>query len=191
MINKTLAILAGGKSSRMNYSNKAFLKYNEKSFIERIIEAGKDFQEIIIVSNNKEVYSEFSLKVVEDAYKEQGPLGGIHSALVNCRTDYCLCVACDMPFVSREVLNKLAGEEEKYEVVVPKVNNRLQPLCAIYSKSILRVVEESLERKENKLQKLIMSLDYKIIGGFSDKEFSNINTVEEYKVLREGHLCTE
>ena len=33
MINKTLAILAGGKSSRMNYNNKALLTYKEKRFI--------------------------------------------------------------------------------------------------------------------------------------------------------------
>ena len=52
MINKTLAILAGGKSSRMNYNNKALLKYKEKKFIEYIIDAGKDFKEIIIISNN-------------------------------------------------------------------------------------------------------------------------------------------
>ena len=41
MINKTLAILAGGKSSRMNYNNKALLNYKEKKFIEHIIEAVK------------------------------------------------------------------------------------------------------------------------------------------------------
>lgn len=34
MINKTLAILAGGKSSRMNYNNKALLLFKEKTFIE-------------------------------------------------------------------------------------------------------------------------------------------------------------
>ena len=54
MINKTLAILAGGKSSRMNYNNKALLKYKEKNFIEHIIDAGKDYKEIIIISNNKD-----------------------------------------------------------------------------------------------------------------------------------------
>ena len=54
MINKTLAILAGGKSSRMNYNNKALLTYKEKRFIEHIIEAGKDYKEVIIISNNLE-----------------------------------------------------------------------------------------------------------------------------------------
>ena len=38
MINKTLAILAGGKSSRMNYNNKALLSYKEKKSINRVYE---------------------------------------------------------------------------------------------------------------------------------------------------------
>ena len=46
MINKTLAILAGGKSSRMNYKNKALLIYKEKTFIENIINYFDDFKSI-------------------------------------------------------------------------------------------------------------------------------------------------
>ena len=52
MIDKTLAILAGGKSSRMNYNNKALLLYKEKTFIENIINAGNSFSEKIIIANN-------------------------------------------------------------------------------------------------------------------------------------------
>ena len=58
MINKTLAILAGGKSSRMNYNNKALLNYKERKFIEHIIDAGKGYKEIIIIANKKEEYEE-------------------------------------------------------------------------------------------------------------------------------------
>lgn len=69
MINKTLAILAGGQSSRMNYNNKALLKYKEHKFIEYIIAAGRDYKEIIIISNKKEEYKGFNLRIVEDIYK--------------------------------------------------------------------------------------------------------------------------
>lgn len=47
-INKTLAIMAGGKSSRMNYNNKALLSYKEKTFIENIIEAGKNLKKLLL-----------------------------------------------------------------------------------------------------------------------------------------------
>lgn len=137
MINKTLAILAGGKSSRMNYNNKALLSYKEKKFIEHIIEAGKEYKEIIIVSNNIEEYKDFNVRVVKDIYKGNGPLSGIHSALINSSTDKVLCVACDMPLITKDTLNIIGNHSEEYDVLVPKVNEKMQPLCSIYSKKLL------------------------------------------------------
>lgn len=190
MINKTLAILAGGKSSRMNYNNKALLNYKEKKFIEHIIDAGKDYREIIIISNNKEVYEGFNLRVVEDVYKGNGPLSGIHSALINSNTDDVLCIACDMPLITAETLNILGSYNERYDILVPKVNDRIQPLCAIYSKRIIPSLEDAIRENNNKLQLLIKSLDYKVIDGnkeekFMEKDFLNINTEKEYSELED------
>ena len=190
MINKTLAILAGGKSSRMNYNNKALLNYKEKKFIEHIIEAGKNYKEIIIISNNKEEYKGFNLRVVEDIYKGNGPLSGIHSALVNSTTDEVLCIACDMPLITEKTLNILGDYSGDYEVLIPRVSERLQPLCSIYSKKIIRNLEEAIKENNNKLQLLIKSLNYKIIEGneeakFIEDDFLNINTDKEYSELEE------
>ena len=190
MINKTLAILAGGKSSRMNYNNKALLNYKEKKFIEHIIEAGKNYKEIIIISNNKEEYKGFNLRVVEDIYKGNGPLSGIHSALVNSTTDEVLCIACDMPLITEKTLNILGDYSGDYEVLIPRVSERLQPLCSIYSKKIIRNLEEAIKENNNKLQLLIKSLNYKIIVGneeakFIEDDFLNINTEKEYSELEE------
>ena len=190
MINKTLAILAGGKSSRMNYNNKALLNYKEKKFIEHIIEAGKEYKEVIIISNNLEEYKGFNLRVVEDIYKGNGPLSGIHSALNNSTTDKVLCIACDMPLITKETLNIIGNYDEEYEVLVPKVSGRLQPLCGIYSKDIIPKLEEAIKENNNKLQLLIKTLNLKIIEGdnncnFIEEDFLNINTEKEYRELEE------
>ncbi|SCI80335.1 molybdopterin-guanine dinucleotide biosynthesis protein MobA [uncultured Clostridium sp.] len=190
MINKTLAILAGGKSSRMNYNNKAFLSFKEKTFIEHIINAGKNFKEVIIVANDKEIYERFNLRVIEDIYKGNGPLSGIHSALKNSSTDCVLCVACDMPLVSSELLDFLGNYNEDYDILVPKYKDRLQPLCSIYSKNIIGKIEESLIRNENKLQRFIMSSNYKVIEEldnrkFEEEDFLNVNTPIEFNELEE------
>ena len=186
-INKTLAILAGGKSSRMNYNNKALLSYKEKTFIEHIIEAGENFKKVVIVANNKELYSDFNVDVISDIYVGNGPLSGIHSALVNSSNDKVLCVACDMPLISKKTLEFLGNIEEDYEVLIPKVNDRLQPLCSIYSKKILGPVETALKNGDNKLQKLIRNLNYVEIDekNFKEEEFFNINTPSDYKRLEE------
>lgn len=190
MINKTLAILAGGKSSRMNYNNKAFLSFKEKTFIEHIINAGKNFKEVIIVANDKEIYERFNLRVVEDIYKGNGPLSGIHSALKSSTTDYVLCVACDMPLVSSELLDFLGNYNEDYDILVPKYKDRLQSLCSIYSKNIIGKIEERLIRNENKLQRFIMSSNYKVIEEldnrkFEEEDFLNVNTPIEFNELEE------
>ena len=188
MIDKTLAILAGGKSTRRNNNNKALLLYKEKKFIDHIIAAGKDYKEIIIVANDKSPYKSLNLRVVEDIHCGNGPLSGIHSALVNSSTDKVLCVACDMPFINRETLKVLGAYDEAYEVLVPVVSDRMQPLCAVYSKKIINKLEEELLNNNNKLQLVIKKLDYKIINGndenlFLEENFQNINTVKEYEDL--------
>ena len=190
MINKTLAILAGGKSSRMNYNNKALLTYKEKRFIEHIIEAGKDYKEVIIISNNLEEYKGFNLRIVEDIYKGNGPLSGIHSALINSTTDKVLCIACDMPLITKETLNIIGSYQEEYDVLVPKVSERLRPLCGVYSKNIISKIEEAIKENNNKLQLLIRTLNLKVIEGdinskFIEQDFLNINTEKEYKELEE------
>jgi len=184
MIKKTLAILAGGKSSRMNYNNKALLPYKEKTFIENIINSGQEFDEIIIIANKIEDYKNLNLKVYHDIYIGNGPLSGIHSALKNSRNDKVLCIACDMPLISKKTLDIIGEVDGDYEVLVPSVDNRLQPMCAIYSKSLIPKIEKALLNGENKLQKFILSTKYKVLeNNLCIKDFSNINTEKEYKLL--------
>lgn len=191
---KSAAILAGGKSSRMNYRNKAFLEYENNYFIERIIKALEDYEEIIIISNNPEDYKTLGLKVFKDIYPNQGPLSGIHSALNHIKNEYCLVVACDMPFINKNVVNYLGNIKEDYEILIPEVEERLQPLCAIYKKSCKELMEKELINKSNKLIKTCMKFNVKIIKEFpfieeihkkEMKNFYNINTVDEYKSLIE------
>ncbi|MGL5312843.1 MAG: molybdenum cofactor guanylyltransferase [Peptostreptococcaceae bacterium] len=186
MIKKTLAILAGGKGSRMNYKNKALLSYQNKTFIENLLEVGKNFEEIIIVANNKEAYKQYNVRIIPDIYKDKGPLGGIHSALLHSKFDKVFCIACDMPLLSEECLNIIGEFDFSEDILVPKSNGRMQPLCAVYSKNIIDSVEKNIIENNNKLQHLIINNNYKIIDmDFSDENFININTPEEYRNLEE------
>lgn len=178
----------------MNYRNKAFLEYENNYFIERIIKALEDYEEIIIISNNPDDYKTLGLKVFKDIYPNQGPLSGIHSALNHIKNEYCLVVACDMPFINKNVVNYLGNIKEDYEILIPEVEQRLQPLCAIYKKSCKELMEKELINKSNKLIKTCMKFNVKIIKEFpfieeihkkEMKNFYNINTVDEYKSLIE------
>ncbi len=186
MINKTLAILAGGKGSRMNYENKALLSYKDKTFIQNLIEIGENFGEIIIIANNKEIYKEYDIKIVEDIYKEKGPLGGIYTALKNSKYDKVFCIACDMPLLKKETLEQIANIDFNEDTLIPKVDERMQPLCAIYSKTLIEDIENHLMLNKNKIMGLIENHNYKIVEtNLSNVDFYNVNTHEEYNKLEE------
>lgn len=101
-----------------------------------LIEAGEDFEEVIIIANDPTPYQLLNVRVIPDLSQGHGPLSGIEAALHEAKTAHVLCVACDMPLVRKEVLNYLADYEEGYDVLVPVYDERLQPLCAVYHQSI-------------------------------------------------------
>lgn len=189
-IEKTAVILAGGKSSRMNYINKAFLELNGETFIEKIIKELSSYEEIIIVSNNMDEYKYLGYKVVKDIIPGCGPLSGIHSGLTYASHQNVLFVACDMPFISRQVIDNLGNIKHKYEALIPVVKGKIQPLCGIYNKSVVELVEKELFNNKFKLMKFLEKVDVKYIKVDemidSNDCFSNINTKEEYNKMTKG-----
>ena len=189
-IKKTAVILAGGKSSRMNYKNKAFLNLNGETFIEKIIKELSSYEEIIIVSNNMDEYKHLGCRVVKDIIPGCGPLSGIHSGLTSASHEKVLFVACDMPFINNEFVDYLGNIKEKSEALIPVVKGKIQPLCGIYNKSIVELVEKELLNNKFKLIKFLDEIDAKFIMVDeiidSYECFLNINTEEEYIKINKG-----
>ena len=185
MIKKSAVILSGGKNTRMNYKTKAFLEFRGNTFIERTLDAISDYEQKIISCNDVEKYKEFEdmALLVLDKFKEIGPIGGIYSSLKESEFQYSLVIASDMPFLNKEVLNYLGNYEFNNDALIPIVDGKIQPLCGIYKKDILSVIEKMINKKDYRLKNLLFSIDTKYIN-ISDKDnFSNINTVEEYEKL--------
>ena len=100
----------------------------------------------MIISNQKEKYSSFkNISVFEDIYKEIGPLAGIHSAIRNCKNEFCVILACDMPNISTEAIEYFISEFQNADVLIPTLNGLKEPLFAIYSKKILENLEHFIE----------------------------------------------
>jgi molybdopterin-guanine dinucleotide biosynthesis protein A len=75
-------------------------------------------------------YASLHLPVIEDDPKGIGPLGGL-LALLRTASDRALALACDMPFVSRALLERLI-EEREAPVVAPRHDGLWEPLFAVY-----------------------------------------------------------
>ena len=84
--------------------------------------------------------------MVEDQYLNAGPLGGIHAALKASSEDAILVFAGDMPFLDKEIISDQINEFSKrqHDVLIPVVDQFIEPLHAIYRKSELNHLERFL-----------------------------------------------
>jgi len=137
--------MAGGKSRRMG-TDKAFVPFQGRAMIEHVIDRVRGIStDVYIVTNKPESYSFLGYPTVGDIYHDCGPLGGIHAALNYLENQYLLIVACDMPWLERDLLKYMISLREKADAIVPRWDRFPEPLHAIYSKTCFGAVERSLE----------------------------------------------
>src|SRR6267142_5543586 len=127
-------ILVGGRSSRMGTA-KSRLQFGGQTSVERIAaELGIVTPRISLVGSGSAGFDP-DLRIVPDTHQQWGALGGIHAALGACVSDWALIVACDLPFVTRDLCSRLLtlSRPELPEAIVPiQPDGRPQPLCALY-----------------------------------------------------------
>jgi len=183
--NITGIILAGGKSTRMG-SDKGFVTYQSKPFIQHIIDALKPLvNEIIIVSNNPD-YNVFKLKRVNDIIEDAGPLAGIYTGLQHSNTEKNLVLSCDIPLINREVLEQLISQSnEEIDVIQAQSQGKTMPLIALYNKRCASTCLVLLESGERRLRFLINQLKSKtiVLDDTLEKYTANINSQSDLKEL--------
>ncbi len=183
-------ILVGGQSRRMG-SDKSELRLNGETAVERIASQLREIVDPlrIVGSHSGAIVS------VPDVHEEWGPLGGIHATLATASREWCLIVACDLPFVSRELFARLMDfRDESTDAVVPIQNDlRPQPLCALYRRQrCLKAAEQSIAVGEHSPRALLEKVNTMYIGfdklsGLTGAEhfFFNMNTPENYELAKE------
>ena len=193
------AILAGGKSSRMG-ADKALLEYEGKQFITQIAEELSWFDERIIARGNHRVLeskTEREWTEIPDLYPDHGPIGGLHAALSVCQADALFVVTCDMPLIKSDLVRELCdlmqktdfGKErvDAYDVVLSVgADGKIHPLCGVYRKSVLPVLEEQILSDQNRMMAALKQLRVKYVTLDSPakaRQLANINTPEDYHNL--------
>ena len=185
----TSIILAGGKSSRLGRS-KALQVIEGKSLIQRVVDRLAILStEIIIVTAHGEAIpcsSAVRIKTVADIYSGKGSLVGIYSGLIASSSLRAIVVGCDMPFLSIGLLEYMTQICSTFDVVVPRIKDKLEPLCAVYSKSCLVPIQELLEQNELMISKLFSMVKVKYveedeINSFDPEHLSffNINSQDD------------
>ncbi|MDD4930092.1 MAG: molybdenum cofactor guanylyltransferase [Gallionella sp.] len=138
----TALILAGGESRRMG-QDKARLRLGDKTLLQSVIAALEPLFSEIIVSV-REPRAECELSQVCDDPLHAGPLAGLAAGIERARTAWVFVVACDMPFITGELIGHLADFRAGVEAVVPVVAGYPQPLAAFYATRTLKPLREIL-----------------------------------------------
>ena len=182
------AIIAGGKSRRLDGRPKGALAFGPTSIVERQLAALRTLTDtLLIVANDPAPYAACGVPVVGDDLPGAGALGGIYTALVHARADPVVVLACDMPFVTVPFLRHLIDAVRTDDAAIPRTRDGYEPLCACYSRRCAPHVRRQIEAGVLKVQDLLPHLRVREVGPREiapyDPEgllFCNVNTADDY-----------
>lgn len=183
----TVGILAGGKSTRMG-RNKALLAYQGKTFLEIIRDEMSDVGEVLISGAQKGIYENYGCRVLYDEQESYGPLAGIYQLLKAADTEYVFLCAVDMPFLKKELVQYMQGYlSSDFDCFCMQDEQHIHPLCAIYSKRMLPLMEKLIQEDRHRLTDLLNQARTKYISVemscFDKKMLQNVNTMQEYRKM--------
>lgn len=181
-------ILAGGKSSRMGY-NKELIMIDEKKIINHQIETlHKTFDEIVVVTKNKEFYEDIDCITISDIIEDSGPLGGIHAGLLASTSKYSYVIACDMPIINTNYINLMKKRlyQDDIDGCMTLYENHIEPFNAFYSGNMIKKIEEYIQGGGYSIYSLVKALKFSFIEEKVARRFSpnwdmfiNFNTRED------------
>ncbi len=168
-------VLAGGKSSRMG-RDKALLPLDGGTLGEHVasvVRAGAG--NVTVIGQD-----------IRDLVPDQGPLGGLWTALAQKKADWVLIVAVDMPNLTVEFVRGLAeaARQSEADAVVCDAGGRLHPLCAAYHCRLLPLAEAAVRRKSLKMHDFLSTIRVERWPVSDPALLANLNTPEELLAWR-------
>lgn len=182
-------ILAGGHSRRFG-SDKALAQFEGSSLIER---AGGLLSELdldpVIVTNRNTDYSFTGFSIIHDIVEDQGPLGGLYTALSHFQDSRLCVLTCDTPMITKPVIKMLlqANDKSHDDIILFDDPSHLQVFPGIYAPGLLEHAEISLKNKQTAMHEFIGTISRKkmIPFSFDPIAFQNVNYQADLKVLLE------
>lgn len=197
-------VLVGGDSSRMGRPKYA-LRFGGATFSERAAAALQTVasRRVSFVTGARQKIADAELLPlavprVVDIFPNKAALGGIYTGLKYSGGDWTAILACDYPFVTAELFERLAeitGSVAANVAAVAPVqpDGRIQPLCALYQTEYCLDIAPRLlagdtiaparRLLENAAARLV---DFKELADLpgADKFFINVNTPDDFSAVQ-------
>jgi molybdenum cofactor guanylyltransferase len=188
----TAAILAGGEGRRVGGEDKGLLPLSGRPLIAHVIAAlrGQAGSILICANRNADRYAQFAPVIADGGSEFRGPLAGIAAALRACKSEWLLTVPVDCPRPPRDLAVRLldAALAENRDVAAAFDGTRVQPLFALYRRSLAACAEDALKRDMPVIR--WQQVLHRTLADFSTRaqDFGNLNTPEEFRRWeQDGH----
>lgn len=171
--------------------NKALMEIAGRPLIAQVIETLEAvLPKVCVVAKELEPYAFLGRTMLADLVETQSPLSGIFTALKNTEAEKIFVSACDLPFLSPEVVSLIVSQSDQADITAPRFRGHYEPLCAVYSRSCLPMIEEAIEKGEYRIVDFWprvrvreLNEDFWKVHGVSERTFVNLNRPEDWRNL--------
>ncbi len=171
--------------------DKALIQCSGKTLLQHLFDIVRPLAgEILISANETADYNFLGPPTVADVYAGQGPLAGLHAAMLHSAKPRFLLLACDMPNVNDRLIRAILNSRADYDVVVPRTSDGMvHPLCGAYRRTCFEMLEQSLARARNRVADFLSSPALKVryfditASGFPDDDLLNLNDKNDLRGL--------
>ena len=190
-------ILAGGKSSRFG-EDKSTAKLGNKTLLEHTInKIENEFNEILVISNNKKFnFKNNKIHVVGDFIEGQlGPLVGILTAMkwvIKNKKNYKWIASfpCDTPFFDIKLISelKIKVKETSKKLIFLNSNKKRHNIFGFWSMDLIEILEKDIKNSFRKVELWADKIGYENININEEKfdKFLNINTKKDLEKAKEN-----
>jgi molybdopterin-guanine dinucleotide biosynthesis protein A len=184
------AILAGGEATRFGGRPKGLEMVGGKRILDRLVDAfeGALHRLPLLVANAPDAPEwRADLRVVPDVRPGCGSLGGVYTAVIEAPAPV-VCVAWDMPFVTADLLARLAAGVDGCDVFLPESEGPRggEPLCAAYGPACAPAIASRLDAGDLQATGFYSAVRVCTLGleqvrrlGDPARLFFNVNTVDD------------
>lgn len=183
MYNIPCVIFAGGKSSRMG-EDKALLPFDGFDTLTefQLNNLSKLFQNIFISCKDKTKFN-FDANFIEDQNKELfAPTTAFISIFDALHVTKFFAISVDTPFITSHIIDQLiSNDEDIYDATIAVHEEKMQPLCGIYHKTLLEQFLTMEQQNIHKLGHLLKNSHTNFVTCNDARAFLNLNNKEDYR----------
>lgn len=163
-------LFVGGQARRMGGTAKGLLPAPDSGepLVLRLRRHAESLGLRCLLVGSAPAYAGLGLPMLTDDPPGIGPLGGLR-ALLMAAPGPVLALACDLPYVSPELLRRLVeaapvAADGSGDVVAARRQDRWEPLCARYEATVLPTLNAALQDGERSFQGLLRRLQVRELG---------------------------